>query len=198
MSFKDKFAKKDEAEKAPTRTAPTRPEPKPVTVVVEPKVEDGVRKLVPVKVSPPASEKKQRKTRKSKVETKIVGAENLLNNITKVIKKELSESKIMLDELKTENISMKTQLDKFLYNNKNLILAIWRRVSVKQEWRRGRKPQGIKADNLMPRFGEQVTRDQIQMDLRGLKDAGILSQNKNGWYNFTKKGMETVEGLLNE
>lgn len=195
MSFRDKFASKDKAEPTKVKTTPKKPEPRPATIAVEPKVEDGVRKIVPVKVPAP---KTKRKPRKSKAETKILNAESLLKNITKVIQKELSESKVMLDELREENLSVKTQLNKFLYNEKNLVLAIWRRVSVKQEWRRGRKPQGIKADNLMPRFGEQVTRDQIQMDLRGLKEAGMLRQNSNGWYNFTKKGEELVSQILNQ
>ena len=189
MSFRDRFITKDETAPTPVKAPPTKAKPTP-------KVEKKA-KVTPIK-------KTKKKTtaqptpRKSKAETKILDAENLLNNITKVIQKELKESKDMLEDLKTENISMKTQLNRFLYNNKNLILAIWRRVSVKQEWRRGRKPQGIKADNLMPRFGEQVTRSQIQMDLRTLKEAGVLRQDKDGWYNFTRKGLKTAESLVIE
>jgi len=104
--------------------------------------------------------------------------------------------KKIINDIGIEIGTLRGQLDRFLYNKKNLILAIHRRVNVKQEWRRNRKPKGIKADNLMPRFGEQVTRDEIQEDLRELRNGGILNRNKDGWYNFTIKGLEFLDQFL--
>lgn len=113
-----------------------------------------------------------------------------------IIKAELDDVKGKLGDVSEQRDEYKQQLNRFIYNKDNLLLAIYRRVHVKQEWNRKRRPKGIKADNLMPRFGEQVTRTQIQIDLVNLRSDGILKKNKDGWYNFTPKGIDLIKSLI--
>jgi len=160
-------------------------------------------KPIPIKKLKDIPTKLKKSSRAPRTPKKVLEIESLLNNFTKIIKAELEDIKLQneikagqLVDLQATNQMMKQQLDRFIYSEKNLLLAIHRRVNVKQEWKRSRKPKGIKADNLMPRFGEQVTRDEIQADLRNLRDRGILKRNKDGWYNFTQKGFEYLKQFL--
>lgn len=189
---KVKVSKPIEVVDKPFRVIKPLPEKEDVEVIEVPKV-------VKAKVTKP------RAPRQPKIDQKAL--EKFTNDITQSIKKELLETKSMIEDLKltneiknselidqlSVNLQLKNQLDRFIYSEDNLLRAIWRRVSVKSEWKKSRRPQGIKASNLLPRFGEQVTITEIQDDLFRLHNDGFLSKNTNGWYNFSTKGKELLK-----